>query len=177
MASFTFEPGFSDGGLAIGEYDRVAVMVWRGQATPARIRSSGDGFAAIAARLPGPVSLLAVIEEGSSPPTVTQLPIVVRAFDRFVGVMTAAVAVLEERAAVSTLIDTLANVHALRRQPSPTKFCSDHREAVAWLAVRHPHADPDPIFRAGLLEAVALTRAHLAPEPGGPDPGGTGPAE
>ena len=145
----------------MGEYDRVVVLVWRGSPTRRRLEHAVEDFAAIAQRTPGPLSLLAVIEERSPPPSLADLAYSATAFDRFAGILVASIAVLEERHATSALLDAVAWVQSRRRRPTATKFCVDAGEAATWLSPRHPHVDPDPIFRTGLVAAVEQIRATL----------------
>lgn len=160
-ASVSLEPRFSDDGLAVGEYARVVVFVWRGPPTRHRLERVVDAFAAVAARLRGPLSVLAVIEASSPPPSLADLPYSATAFDTFADILAASVAVIEERGAASVLFEAVASVQALRRRPSATKFCVDVSEAAAWLCTRHPHGDADPAFRAGLIAAVEQIRESL----------------
>lgn len=161
MPSVWIDPVHRDEAVATGEYDRVFLIVWRGVPTMARLELTFASFAALAERLPGRLSMLAVIEARSPPPGLAGIRASARQFDRFADRFAASAAVLEERVATSALLDTVASVNALRRGPTVSKFCADVREAVAWLAARHPHGHAEDEFRAGLLDAVEQLRARL----------------
>lgn len=161
LASPSLEPEYLDEAVALGEYDRVVILVWRGAPTRARLERVVQGFGDIAARVSGRVSMLAVIEATSPAPRLEDLVFSATAFDRYAAVTAATAAVLEDRATTSVILDATAQVNSLRRRPTPSKFCADVREAVAWLAIRHPHESSDRAFRDGVLEAVEALRARL----------------
>lgn len=156
-----FEPRFSDDGLTIAEQDRVVIMVWRGSPSADRIERATDGLAAVIARTRQKVSLLAVIEERSPPPRLEDLSLVVRGFDAHREHMLSTVGVFEDRLATSAILDAASLIRTLQRRPMPTKFCADRREAVTWLASRHPHEGDLGAFCARLVEAIEATRARL----------------
>lgn len=136
-------------------------MVWRGAPTAERIQRATEALGAIATRVGEQVSLLAVIEERSPPPEVEHFHLAVRGFDEHRDTLLATVGVLEDRAAMSVLLEAASIIRALQRNPTPTKFCADAREAATWLAGRHPHAGDAAAFAADLHEAVEATRARL----------------
>lgn len=139
-------------------------MVWRGSPTPQRIERACGAFTAISERLGGQkLSLLAIIEESSPPPEVEHFHLVVRGFDDIADRLLHTVGVLEERVATSALLEAASIIRSLQRQPRPTKFCADAREACTWLAARHPHDGDAPEFQAALLAAIEATRARLGP--------------
>jgi pantoate kinase len=156
-----FEHRFSDRGLAIAEHGRVVIMVWRGVPTAERIERATTALGAIAARLGGRVSLLAVIEERSPPPEVEHFHLAVRGFDEHRDALLATVGVLEDRTAMSVVLEAASIIRALQRRPTPTKFCADAREAATWLGSRHPHGGDPATFAVSLSEAVETTRARL----------------
>lgn len=151
----------SDDAFAVGEHARVVVLIWRGAPTRPRIERVIDAFEAIVRRAQASVSMLVVLEERSPPATFPNIVLSARTFDRFADVLEAWVTVLEQRTGTSAVLDALSAVHALRRRPTPTKFCADVSEAAAWLAPRHPHTEPDEAFRGALIEAVEAVRAAL----------------
>lgn len=152
----------ADDAFALGEREGVAVLVWRGRPTRRRLERSVEGFAEIVRRCsPARVSMLAVIEERSAPPGLADMRFSAGAFDRFAHVLAASVAVLEERNGTLLVLDALARVNALRRRPTPTKFCADVHEAATWLASRHPHSHSTLTFRASVVSTVEHVRAEI----------------
>lgn len=157
----SFEPRWSDAGLAIATCDRVAVMIWRGDPTVARIETACAAFEELSRSL-GALSLFAIVEADSPPPSPRDLPLVVRGFDAISERLLATVGVLEERVATSAILEAASLVRSLQRAPRPTKFCADVREAATWLAARHPLTTTPTVFQAELLECIEATRARLA---------------
>lgn len=161
MPRVWIDPVYCDEAVATGEYDRVFIIVWRGDPTMPRLDLTHASFDAIARRLEGKLSMLAVIGPESSPPSLAGIRASARHFDRHVDRFAASAAVLEERGATRVIRDAVAAVNALRRGRAVSKFCADVQEAVTWLAARHPHAGGDAAFRAGLLDAAERVRSRL----------------
>ncbi len=157
----SFERSFSDEGLAIVEQERVVIMVWRGSPSAERIGRATDCLGAVIARVGEKVSLLAVIEESSPPPRLEDFALVARGFDAHRDRMLATVGVFEARVATSAILDAASLIRTLQREPMPTKFCADPREAATWLASRHPHDGDVGGFCDRLRAAIDVTRASF----------------
>ncbi len=152
----------ADDAFAVGEHDGVVILIWRGRPTLARVSRSVDAFAGVVQRrAPRPVSMLAVVEARSPSPDLSTMLASARGLDAHAEAVAATVAVLEDRAATSLLLDAIARVNALRRRPTPTKFCAEVREAATWLVARHPHDLAGQAPRDALVSAVEEVRRHI----------------
>lgn len=152
----------ADEALALGRVGCVAVMLWAGPATPARMTRASEAVVAIAARArPHAVGVVMVVEPGSPIPSPEALDRTTAILAETVPRLAGCAFVMEGGGEWSVeAFDTTSDAHARMGVAFVRKYCVGTREASAWLSARVQDGEDAPT-REELLAGIETIRAAL----------------